>query len=259
MNSTRRRLLIGTLPLGLLTACGKTSNSPKLALVGGTLFDGTGEEPLANSVIIIDDGRFRTVGSRSSTPVPLSSQQVDLTGKYIVPDLVDVMPDKWVEPHYTEREVDDAVRAGEPIVFGVPADREIVPVDLMDLIRSSNVALAPLLSRLRDTARLEFAKANVKTMLESGLTVAIASGDHTRAGMAREMNLMTGGGADPKDILVAATRNGAKALKEQNLRGTIEEGKSADLLILPGNPLQDLGMINRVEKTMRGGAWKEST
>lgn len=259
MISSRRRLLIGTLPLGLLTACGQTSTSPKIALVGGTLFDGTGEEPLVNSVIIVENGRFRTIGSRAGTSIPMSSRRVDVTGKFIIPDLLDVMPETWVEPHYTEREVGDAVRAGDSIVFGVPADRAIVPADLMDLIRSSHATLAPLLSMLTDTARLEFAKANVKTMLEGGLTVAVASGDRTRAGMAREMNLMTAGGAEPKDVLVAATRNGAKALKAESVRGTIEEGKSADLLILPGNPLQDLSVINKVEKAMRGGAWKEST
>lgn len=37
--------------------------------------------------------------------------------------------------------------------------------------------------------------------------------------------------------------------------GTIDPGKSADLLVVGGNPLDDIGNLRHVERVMKGGAW----
>ena len=37
--------------------------------------------------------------------------------------------------------------------------------------------------------------------------------------------------------------------------GTIHPGKSADLLVVGGNPLDDIGNLRHVERVMNGGAW----
>ena len=41
-----------------------------LALVGAQLIDGTGTAPVADSVIVIRDGRITAAGSRETTSVP---------------------------------------------------------------------------------------------------------------------------------------------------------------------------------------------
>ena len=46
-------------------------------------------------------------------------------------------------------------------------------------------------------------------------------------------------GMEPKDALIAATRNGAEAAGLLDVTGTLEEGKYADLILVKGNPLQD--------------------
>ncbi len=57
------------------------------AIVGATLIDGTGGKPLADSVILVENGRIRAVGS--GLAVPEGYEVVDAAGKYIVPGIVD--------------------------------------------------------------------------------------------------------------------------------------------------------------------------
>ncbi len=51
---------------------------------GATLIDGTGSEPMPDSVIVVEDGRVTQVRQGAGV-----SDQVDLTGKYVIPGLLD--------------------------------------------------------------------------------------------------------------------------------------------------------------------------
>jgi imidazolonepropionase-like amidohydrolase len=61
-------------------------------------------------------------------------------------------------------------------------------------------------------------------------------------------------GMTPAEALLLATRNAADALGKLHRLGTLEKGKLADLLVVDGNPLenirvlQDLGAIKLVVK-----------
>ena len=46
------------------------------------------------------------------------------------------------------------------------------------------------------------------------------------------------------DTIVAATLNGAKALRVDDITGSLEKGKSADLLVIDGDPLKDITAIS---------------
>ncbi|MBI4483284.1 MAG: amidohydrolase family protein [Acidobacteria bacterium] len=58
-------------------------------LRGGTLIDGTGAEPLAGSVVVIEGGRIRDVGREGSVSVPAGATVIDARGKFILPGLID--------------------------------------------------------------------------------------------------------------------------------------------------------------------------
>jgi imidazolonepropionase-like amidohydrolase len=58
----------------------------------------------------------------------------------------------------------------------------------------------------------------------------------------------------PANALVAATRTAAQALGLDD-RGTLEAGKRADLLVVAGNPLQDLAYLKQIQAVMKGGRW----
>lgn len=61
-----------------------------LALVGGTLIDGTGGAPLRNSVVLIRGDRIEKVGTTASLPVPNGYETVSAEGLTVLPGLWDL-------------------------------------------------------------------------------------------------------------------------------------------------------------------------
>lgn len=70
---------------------------------------------------------------------------------------------------------------------------------------------------------------------------------------AREFALMTKNGMSPADALMAATANAATLLGIEKVAGTIEPGKDADIVALPGNPLQDIHATEHPTFVMKQG------
>jgi imidazolonepropionase-like amidohydrolase len=55
------------------------------------------------------------------------------------------------------------------------------------------------------------------------------------------------------EAIQAGTRVGAELLQWDDRLGTIEAGKLADIIAVPGNPLEDLSALERVSFVMIGG------
>lgn len=70
---------------------------------------------------------------------------------------------------------------------------------------------------------------------------------------AREFTLMVQAGATPMQALQAATVVPAKILGVSNEQGTLEVGKRADIVAVPGNPLEDITATERVGFVMKDG------
>jgi imidazolonepropionase-like amidohydrolase len=66
------------------------SSSGTLAIVGGTVIDGTGSAPIPDAVVVIKKGRIVAVGARSKTKVPRHATVVDAHGKTVLPGLWDM-------------------------------------------------------------------------------------------------------------------------------------------------------------------------
>ena len=60
-------------------------------------------------------------------------------------------------------------------------------------------------------------------------------------------------GMTPMEIIHAATRDAAELLGMQERIGTLEAGKLADLIAVPGNPLQDVKALEHAKFVMKGG------
>ena len=60
-----------------------------IAIVGGTLIDGTGRAAVTDSVVVISGGRFQEVGKRGEVTIPQGAEMIDAKGKTILPGLID--------------------------------------------------------------------------------------------------------------------------------------------------------------------------
>jgi imidazolonepropionase-like amidohydrolase len=73
----------------------------------------------------------------------------------------------------------------------------------------------------------------------------------------REVQLLVEmGGYSPSDALQAATGLAAQVLGREKEFGTVDEGKAADLVVVAGNPLEDIGILLKPEAialVMQGG------
>jgi imidazolonepropionase-like amidohydrolase len=72
-------------------------------------------------------------------------------------------------------------------------------------------------------------------------------------GTHRELNAFVLAGIPPAAAIKMATINAAHAMRMSDILGTIEPGKLADLVIVRGNPLQDIKNSHNVQKVMIGG------
>jgi imidazolonepropionase-like amidohydrolase len=107
-------------------------------------------------------------------------------------------------------------------------------------------------------AFFETAKANLKTLADAG----IPFGFGTDAGPPGrfpgyfahwELQLMVDAGLTPQQAIGAATRRAAEFLRAEDL-GTLEADKSADFLVLDGNPLADIRNTRTIRAVYIAGA-----
>ena len=71
--------------------------------------------------------------------------------------------------------------------------------------------------------------------------------------MKRELELLTDAGIPTLDVLSLATRNGAETVRAEDMLGTIEPGKLADLVILRDSPIKDIRNTRSIEAVYKGG------
>jgi len=78
--------LVGAL---LLAAAVAEAQTPPTLFEGARLITGDGTAPIENSAFLVENGRFTRVGTKRAVQAPAGAQHVDLTGKTVIPALVD--------------------------------------------------------------------------------------------------------------------------------------------------------------------------
>jgi imidazolonepropionase-like amidohydrolase len=108
-------------------------------------------------------------------------------------------------------------------------------------------------------AKARLAIASVNEMFRHALARGVKIGLGTDAGVyphgrnAHEFVLMTGNGMKPIDALKAATSLDAELLGIEQVTGSLEKGKWADIVAVPGDPLKDISATERVVFVMKEG------
>ncbi|MFT4092065.1 MAG: amidohydrolase family protein [Niabella sp.] len=111
----------------------------------------------------------------------------------------------------------------------------------------------------KNVKAFETALKNLKKLYDAGILIAMGTDSGAMPLRAQgfsehlELELMVQAGLTPLQSITVGTKNAAQVLKIDNHFGTIEKGKTADLLILNGNPAQDIKQSRNIYAVYKAG------
>jgi imidazolonepropionase-like amidohydrolase len=107
----------------------------KIAIVGGTLIDGTGKEPLEDTVILIDGTKIVKIGRKESVSISENFEKIEASGKIVMPGLIDCHvhltglkgadPLRWVVENRLLRAVRSVSQAWKLLEHGFTTVRDL--------------------------------------------------------------------------------------------------------------------------------------
>ncbi len=106
-----------------------------------------------------------------------------------------------------------------------------------------------------ESAMLDYKIAEFKKQIAAGIPFAVGSdvGPFPHGTQAHELTLMVRYGMKPLAVLQADMINGAKLLGWAGQIGELKPGYYADIIAVPGNPLDDISVMERVSFVMKNG------
>ncbi len=132
MTISRRSLAI--VVLGLLAGSGTTrrlraqtpaDSAPTTALTGVTVIDGTGHRPRSNQTVLIRGDRITEIFPGGSKPLPAGATTVDLTGRFLIPGLIDTHVHVATDPSGEDTRVRTERRLRKALYGGITAVRDM--------------------------------------------------------------------------------------------------------------------------------------
>ncbi len=144
-----------------------------------------------------------------------------------------------------------------------PLAREILsPASLRDLARAAagdapiTGPMAPWAASLHDAAPTR--DDNVRRMFAAGVPILVGSdspglGIVAGAATHRELDLLVAAGLPVEAVLAAATWGNARFLDPEGQRGAVRVGYVADLLLVRGDPSEDLAAVHDIAALWLGG------
>ena len=110
-------------------------------------------------------------------------------------------------------------------------------------------------ARARLQSEIEIKKSEFKRQIAAGLPFAVGSdvGPFPHGTQAREFTLMNHYGMKPLAVLQADLLTGARLMGMADCIGQLKPGFYADIIAVPGNPLEDISAVERVRFVMKGG------
>ena len=167
-----------------------------------------------------------------------------------------------------ERAAKDAIQAGvDSIEHG-----SFLKADTLELMKTKGTYLIPTLFTLEwinsgrvqlppeIEAKAKLAKAAHSSCFSQAVEMGIKIGYGTDVGVcphgmnAKDFAIMIQYGMNPMIALKSATSVNAELLGVADKVGTLEEGKLADLVAMPGDPTQDITATERVNFVMKDGS-----
>lgn len=154
----------------------------------------------------------------------------------------------WVYPatlEFPERLQDPRLKEDFP-----PDIYREVQESFEDFHRNSYFFTTPRQIRNSKIAARQFIDANA--VMAMGTDSGTPMNFHTEAAW-REISALVESGMSPMQAISVSTKKGAEALGIADETGTIEPGKSADIMVVKGNPLFDINVLGYVDLVVKRG------
>ena len=142
---------------------------------------------------------------------------------------------------------------GDPGAFRSFRDILTIPLDKIPETHRNLVHLGD-----NDLPNYEiYSFSNLKRLVDAGVIIAAGTdagniGTLHGPALHYELEMMVKAGMKPSDVLVSATKYGAKVMNRTDI-GTLEVGKIANLVILDADPLKDITNTRKIYMIMKNG------
>ena len=146
---------------------------------------------------------------------------------------------------------------------------DFIDVELGKLMKENGVTYIPTIAAVdmitqyrgwkkgkeADPANVVNKKKSFKEAIESGVAIGMGGdvGVYPHGENALEMELMVEYGMKPLEVLKAATSVNSRAFRLENQVGFLKEGLKADLVIVTGNPVNNISDVRKVQFVMKDG------
>jgi len=124
-----------------------------IVLKGGRLIDGTGKPPIEDAVVVIENGRFKTVGKLNEVAVTTNETIIDTTGKTLIPGLINLHVHLCLEPNEDSQSF---------------CMKESTVALALQSLKNAHIALAHGVTSVRDLGAKDGVNLEVKRAIEAG-------------------------------------------------------------------------------------------
>ena len=147
--------------------------------------------------------------------------------------------------------------ADDPDLLKIMADKGTFLVPTFEIYEFHSTVSAPHMQE-RARALADIHRESMHQALAAGVKVVAGTdaGGYVHGDNAREVQLLVERGMSPMQAIQAATGWAAECVGLDKEIGTIAKGKLADLLVVDGDPLRDIGILRQQERLkliMKGG------
>jgi imidazolonepropionase-like amidohydrolase len=214
----------------------------------------------ASFIKIYETGPDTVVGGRLSTPYQYSEEELTAAVHEAARTGHRVAVHATGEPGtlYAARagvaSIDHAFQLSDE-TMRIMREKQIFAVPTFTIVEYFADHAATPEAAARDRGILDLHAREFKKQLAAGVPIAMGSdvGPFPHGTQAREFVLMVKFGMTPLAAIQAGTLNGAKLLGWQDQIGALKPGYAADIVAVPGNPLDDITSLQKVSFVMKSG------
>jgi imidazolonepropionase-like amidohydrolase len=202
---------------------------------------------------VVRDGRFSTIYQYTAAELKAAVDEAARSGKRVAVHAMGE-PGTLYAAQAGVISIDHANQLGDE-TMRIMREKQIFAVPTFTIFEYFSEHADSPEQRAHDRQMLDLHGIEFRKQLAAGVPMAVGSdvGPFPHGTQAREFELMVKYGMTPLAALQADLLNGAKLLGWQGQIGELKPGYLADVIAVPGDPSQDITVLEKVSFVMKGG------